>query len=158
MQYRRSSLILRINIEKISTLYLFYLKASDDTTSSSSSDREGVSSLSILNLGSSVTKATPGKPSSLVSSTSDSSETNTRDLVITACSFLLGAGARVLYTVVTPSLTRVLELGGAEEVTELPGTWAMMKPSWAGRLTELFTELGGSTDDEVETNLQRMEI
>ena len=64
----------------------------------------------------------------------------------------------MLYTVVTPSLTRVLELGGAEEVTELPRTWAMMKPSWAGRLTELFTELGGSIDDEVETNLQRMEI
>ena len=64
----------------------------------------------------------------------------------------------MLYTVVTPSLTRVLGLGGAEKVAELLGTWAMMKPSSAGRLTELLTELGMSVDDEVATNLQRMYV
>ena len=134
---------------------MFHLKASDDTTSSSSSDREGVSSLSRLNLGSSVTKATPGNPSSLVSSSSDSSETNTRDLVTRACSARVGAGARVLYTVVTPSLIRVLwglEVG----VTGLLRTWGvMMNPSLAGRMTALLTELGVNIDDELDKNLQQ---
>lgn len=138
---------------------MYYLKASDDTTSSSSSDREGVSSLSRLNLGSSVTKATPGNPSSLVSSSSDSSETNTRDLVTTGCSALVGAGARVLYTVVTPSLIRVLWGLEVEVTGGLLRTWGvMMKPSLAGRITALLTELGLNIDDELDKSLQQIKI
>ena len=99
-----------------------------------------------MNLGSSVTKATPGKPSSLVSSSS-----NILDLVTTACSLLLGA--RVLYTVVTPSLIKVL--WRLEDVTELLRTWGvMMKPSLAGRMTTLLGELGVNVDNEVGKNLQ----
>ena len=59
----------------------------------------------------------------------------------------------MLYTVVTPSLIKVL--WRLEDVTELLRTWGvMMKPSLAGRMTTLLGELGVNIDDEVGKNLQ----
>ena len=59
----------------------------------------------------------------------------------------------MLYTVVTPSLIKVL--WRLEDVTELLRTWGvMMKPSLTGRMTTLLGELGVNVDDEVGKNLQ----